>query len=109
MRRRRHRRRALRRRLDVCNFCWSSPGKASTRATDKGFGQLSCTSLLDKPNSGEHAVSGPSAGGHPNQSNEDMDSYPSRCPIEANSFHRTFNQSTGIAPDASRRASVGRA
>ena len=52
---------------------------------------------------------GPILGAIKPKSNKDMDSYPSRCPIEANDLHRTFNPSTGIAPDAFRRASVDRA
>ena len=52
---------------------------------------------------------GPILGAIKPKSNKDMDSYPSRCPIEANGLYRTFNPSTGIAPDAFRRASVDRA
>jgi hypothetical protein len=39
----------------------------------------------------------------------DMDSYPSRCPVEAMGLRRTLNQSTGFALDATRRASFDRA
>jgi hypothetical protein len=43
------------------------------------------------------------------RSKQDMDSYPSRCPGKLNRLLRTINQSTGIDPDANRRASAGRA
>jgi hypothetical protein len=41
--------------------------------------------------------------------NRNMDSSPSRCPAEAKLFRRALNQSTGVVPDATRRASSGRA
>jgi hypothetical protein len=68
-----------------------------------------CDSSLDNLFRGEHSKRGPILGAIKPKSNKDMDSYPSRCPIEANDLHRTFNPSTGIAPDTFRRASVGRA
>jgi hypothetical protein len=66
-------------------------------------------SLLDKLSAGEHSILSLGVPEHFNRLKQDMGSYPSCCPVQAKRPRRALKQLTGIVPDATRRASIGRA
>jgi hypothetical protein len=72
-------------------------------------GDRHCKSSLDKAYVEEQGIRRFAVPKPIQRLKEEMDSYPSRCPIEVVNLYRTLNQSTGIVPDAARRAGLNRA